>query len=71
MSDQVSREEILSQLDEKVNHYFIQSFNCAQCCFAALQEQFGLDGGPILKARSLPFLALPCKGKLAALCPAA
>jgi C_GCAxxG_C_C family probable redox protein len=62
MSDQVSREEILSQLDEKVNNYFLQSFNCAQSSFAALQEQFGLDGGPILKALT-PFPGIALQGE--------
>jgi C_GCAxxG_C_C family probable redox protein len=62
MSDQVSREEILSQLDEKVNRYFLQSFNCAQSSFAALQEQFGLDGGPILKALT-PFPGIALQGE--------
>lgn len=62
MSDQLSREEILSQLDEKLNRYFLLSGNCAQASFAALQEQFGLDGGPILKALT-PFPGIALQGE--------
>jgi C_GCAxxG_C_C family probable redox protein len=62
MSDQRTREEALEQLEERVTHYILLSGNCAQASFAALQEQFGLDGGPILKALTpFPGIALRCE----------
>ena len=51
----------MSKLDQKVRAYFETSGNCAQSSFLALQEQFGLDGGMILKALT-PFPGLAFRG---------
>jgi C_GCAxxG_C_C family probable redox protein len=61
MESQLSREEIMSKLDQKVRAYFEISGNCAQSSFLALQEQFGLDDGTILKALT-PFPGLAFRG---------
>ena len=45
MKSQLSREEILSELDQKVRAYLEISGTCAQSSFLALQEQFRLDPG--------------------------
>ena len=37
-------------LDQKADHYMKLSHNCAQSSFLALKEQFGLEGGEIVKA---------------------
>jgi C_GCAxxG_C_C family probable redox protein len=50
---------ILDELDEKVAKYLLVSRNCAQTSFLALQEQFELENGAILKAlTSFPGIAL-------------
>jgi C_GCAxxG_C_C family probable redox protein len=52
-------EGILQQLEQKVRRYLRISGNCAQTSFLALQEQFGLDDGSILKALTVfPGIAL-------------
>jgi C_GCAxxG_C_C family probable redox protein len=52
-------EDTLQQLEEKVERYLRISGNCAQTSFKALQEQFGLDNGSILKALTgFPGIAL-------------
>jgi hypothetical protein len=54
-----SREEIMISLDKKVKKSISISGNCAQSAFLALQEQFELEGGAILKALTpFPVLAL-------------
>jgi len=59
MTDQAPGEEIYSQLEQKVKEYLKISGNCAQTSFLALQEQFGLDDGSILKALTVfPGIAL-------------
>jgi len=59
MTDQASGEEIYRQLEQKVKEYLRISGNCAQTSFLALQEQFGLDDGSILKALTVfPGIAL-------------
>jgi len=50
MSFQSSKDDILLELEQKANEYLEISGNCAQSSFFALQVQFGLDGGPILRA---------------------
>jgi C_GCAxxG_C_C family probable redox protein len=45
-----SREEIMISLDKKVKKSISISGNCAQSAFLALQEQFELEDGAILKA---------------------
>lgn len=52
-------EDTLQQLEQKVKNYLKISGNCAQTSFLALQEQFGLDDGSILKALTVfPGIAL-------------
>ncbi len=54
--------KISSEIDEKVRACLLKSRNCAQTSFAVLQEQFGLDGDPILKAlTAFPGIALRCE----------
>lgn len=55
-------EEALATLDQKAAEYLALSGNCAQTSFLALQEQFGLDGGPILKALT-PFPGIALRGE--------
>ena len=50
MTASTSEENVLSSLDQKVNAYLKISGNCAQTSFLALKEEFGLEGGSILKA---------------------
>ena len=45
-----SREEVMISLDKKVKKVISISGNCAQAAFLALQEQFKLEDGAILKA---------------------
>jgi C_GCAxxG_C_C family probable redox protein len=55
----MTNEDIYRQLDEKVDEYLKISSNCAQTSFLALQKQFELDDGSILKALSVfPGIAL-------------
>ena len=55
----IESERTLRQLEEKVERYLKVSGNCAQTSFLALQEQFGLDNGAILKALTgFPGIAL-------------
>ena len=63
MAYKTSREDILRELEQKANEYLEISGNCAQSSFLALQEQFGLDGGPILKALT-PFPGLAFRGEV-------
>ncbi len=44
------RDLVMKMLDQKAGQYMHISFNCAQSSFLALQEQFGLPGGEIVKA---------------------
>jgi C_GCAxxG_C_C family probable redox protein len=45
-----SREKVMISLDKKVKESISISGNCAQSAFLALQEQFELEDGAILKA---------------------
>jgi C_GCAxxG_C_C family probable redox protein len=63
MGSNPSKEDILNNLDQKVDEYFQASGNCAQATFLALQEQFGLEGDQILKALT-PFPGLAFRGKV-------
>jgi len=52
-------EGTLQRLEQKVKEYLRVSGNCAQTSFLALQEQFGLEDGAILKALTVfPGIAL-------------
>lgn len=62
MASQIPREEVLRQLDQKVEEFLKISGNCAQTSFLALQEQFGLDDGAILKALT-PFPGIALRGE--------
>lgn len=62
MGNQLSREDVLNQLDEKVVEYFATFMHCAQSTFLALQEQFALDDGAILKALT-PFPGIAFRGE--------
>ena len=44
------RDLVFKQLDMKVYQYIQVSFNFAQSSYLALEDQFGLDGGQVLKA---------------------
>ena len=61
MVSQETKEKILSRLAQKVEKNLDISGNCAQSSFLALQEQFALDGGEILKALT-PFPGLAFRG---------
>jgi C_GCAxxG_C_C family probable redox protein len=63
MTNKTSREVILGELERKASEYLEISGNCAQSSFLALQEQFGLDGNPILKALT-PFPGLAFRGEV-------
>ena len=63
MESKPSKEDILNNLNQKVDEYFGASGNCAQSTFLALQEQFGLDGGQIFKALT-PFPGLAFRGQV-------
>jgi C_GCAxxG_C_C family probable redox protein len=55
---EIPRDLVLELLDQKVDHYMQVSSNCAQSSYLALEEEFGLDGGEILKALTpLPGIA--------------
>ena len=62
MTAELSREEIMAQLDNKVMEYMGISRNCAQSSFKALSEQFGLGNGTIVKALT-PFPGLGLRGE--------
>ena len=44
------RKLVYQLLDQKAEKYMNISFNCAQSSYLAMEAQFGLDGGHILKA---------------------
>ena len=57
-----SREDVFNNLDQKVEEYLGRSGNCAQTTFLTLQDQFGLEGGEILKALT-PFPGIALRGE--------
>jgi C_GCAxxG_C_C family probable redox protein len=62
METEKSQEECFNQLSQKVRKTLDTSKNCAQTSFAVLQEEFDLDGGPILKALT-PFPGIALRGE--------
>lgn len=50
LNEAMSRENILSMLDQRVGMIMNQSHHCAQTTFLALKEQFNLPEGEIVKA---------------------
>jgi C_GCAxxG_C_C family probable redox protein len=58
LSKKMTKEQVFSMLDQRVNLTMEKSHNCAQSTFFALSEQFGLGGNDILKALTpLPGIA--------------
>lgn len=58
LSGKMTKEQVFSMLDQRVNMTMEKSHNCAQSTFFALSEQFGLGGNDILKALTpLPGIA--------------
>jgi C_GCAxxG_C_C family probable redox protein len=62
MSAVKSQEEGLDSLSQKVVPSLDISQNCAQRSLAVLQDEFALDGGPILKALT-PFPGIALRGE--------
>jgi C_GCAxxG_C_C family probable redox protein len=59
MGSQPHKDDILKELDQKVQEILALSGNCAQTSFVSLQRQFGLDGSTITKAlTAFPGVAL-------------
>lgn len=57
-SEGLTEGEVLRRLDEKVDRIMTVAHHCAQTTFIALQEQFGLEDGAIVKALTpLPGIA--------------
>ena len=62
MGTSLSQEERLSALAQGVTDTLALSGNCAQTSFAVLQQEFGLEGGTILKALT-PFPGIALRGE--------
>jgi C_GCAxxG_C_C family probable redox protein len=62
MSTQTVYEEMSRRLSRNVTDTLKRSKNCAQTSFAVLEEEFELDGGPILKALT-PFPGIALRGE--------
>ena len=62
MDTNLSQEDRLSALAQKVRDTLALSGNCAQTSFAVLQQEFGLEGGTILKALT-PFPGIALRGE--------
>ena len=56
------RELVHQLLDQKVDHYMQLSHHCAQTSFMALKEQFGLEGGEIVRALT-PLVGIAERGE--------
>jgi C_GCAxxG_C_C family probable redox protein len=62
MTYELSKTEILKELDKRVDEKLALSAHCAQSSFAALDEQFQLEGGAALKALT-PFPGIALRGE--------
>jgi len=62
MMEQLPKEQVLMELDQKVKDCLAMSSNCAQTSFVVLQEQFELDGDAVLKALT-PFPGIALRGE--------
>ncbi|HZD58719.1 MAG TPA: C-GCAxxG-C-C family protein [Anaerolineales bacterium] len=62
MAEDMPEAERLRQLQLKAKDTLAQSGNCAQSSFAVLQEEFGLQGGEILRALT-PFPGIALRGE--------
>jgi C_GCAxxG_C_C family probable redox protein len=60
--DETLSAEALTDLGRRVEATLSVCGNCAQTSFSVLQDAFGLDGGPILKALT-PFPGLALRGE--------
>jgi C_GCAxxG_C_C family probable redox protein len=59
MESRTENELILAEVDETLRQNLRRSEHCAQASFAALDEHFALQGGPVLRAlTALPGIAL-------------
>lgn len=59
MESLTDNELLLAELDETLRRNLSVSGHCAQASFAALDEHFALEGGPVLKALTpMPGIAL-------------
>jgi len=59
MPDEIARDEILKELEQKAGDYEERSGCCAQGCLLALQEQFNLGDVLTFKAATaMPGIAL-------------
>ncbi|BHH82772.1 C-GCAxxG-C-C family protein [Desulforhopalus sp. 52FAK] len=62
MNVENSNNEFESSLEDRSKEYLAHSGNCAQSCFAALQDEFDLKADDILKALT-PFPGLALRGE--------
>ena len=62
MDTALSQDDRGGRLAKKVMKTLNRSKNCAQTSFAVLQEEFDLEGGPILKALT-PFPGIALRGE--------
>jgi C_GCAxxG_C_C family probable redox protein len=62
MDPVISDEQRDDRLDQKARDTLIRCGNCAQTSFAVLQEEFSLEGGPILRALT-PFPGVALRGE--------
>ncbi len=62
MTEILSAEDRLRAIAKKVGDSLNISKNCAQTSFAVLEQEFGLDGGKILKALT-PFPGIALRGE--------
>lgn len=62
MTNEISKETFLEELDRRVDEKLAISGHCAQTSFAALDEQFQLEGGSALKALT-PFPGIALRGE--------
>jgi len=62
MDTTLSQDDRANRIAKNVTKKLKQSKNCAQTSFAVLQDEFSLDGGPILKALT-PFPGIALRGE--------
>ncbi len=62
MGSPLNENNEVSSLESRAKEYLEYSGNCAQSCFAALQDEFNLDAEDILKALT-PFPGLALRGE--------
>lgn len=62
MTATISAQDQHPGLHQKVDHLLATSKNCSQTSFAALQQEYNLDGGFILKALT-PFPGIALRGE--------